>query len=97
MRILHLTIKKKWFDMIAKGEKKQEFREAKTYWWQRLINEDGSKKEFDEIHMRNGYSKDNPFMRIKWNGWIPGYYEGDLCYAIDVSEIIEITNWEVFE
>ena len=32
MKILHLTLKKKWFDMIASGEKKEEYREIKPYW-----------------------------------------------------------------
>lgn len=37
MRILHLTLKKKWFDMIASGEKKEEYREIKLYWAVRLL------------------------------------------------------------
>ena len=36
MKILHLTLKKKWFDMIASGEKKEEYREIKWYWVRRL-------------------------------------------------------------
>jgi hypothetical protein len=36
MKILHLTLKKKWFDMIASGIKKEEYREVKPYWIQRL-------------------------------------------------------------
>lgn len=36
MKILHLTLKKKWFDMIASGEKKEEYREVKPYWINRL-------------------------------------------------------------
>jgi hypothetical protein len=32
MKVLHLTLKKKWFDMIASGEKKEEYREIKPYW-----------------------------------------------------------------
>jgi hypothetical protein len=36
MRVLHLTLKKKWFDMIASGEKKEEYRELKDYWGYRL-------------------------------------------------------------
>lgn len=36
MKILHLTLKKKWFDMIASGEKKEEYREIKPYWTNRL-------------------------------------------------------------
>jgi hypothetical protein len=35
-KILHLTLKKKWFDMIASGEKKEEYREIKRYWADRL-------------------------------------------------------------
>jgi hypothetical protein len=37
-KILHLTLKKKWFDMIALGEKKEEYREVKPYWLVRLCN-----------------------------------------------------------
>jgi hypothetical protein len=36
MDILHLTLKKKWFDMILSGEKKEEYREIKPYWINRL-------------------------------------------------------------
>ncbi len=31
-RVLHLTLKKTWFDMIASGEKREEYREMKPYW-----------------------------------------------------------------
>jgi len=37
MRILHLTLKKQWFDMILSGEKKAEYREVKDYWARRLL------------------------------------------------------------
>jgi len=35
--ILHLTLKKQWFDEIASGEKVEEYREIKDYWETRLI------------------------------------------------------------
>lgn len=38
MKTLHLTLKKKWFDMIASGEKKEEYREIKPYWLKRLMD-----------------------------------------------------------
>jgi len=38
MEILHLNLKKKWFDMIASGEKKEEYREMKKYWIKRMTN-----------------------------------------------------------
>jgi len=39
MEILHLTLKKKWFDMILSGEKKEEYREIKDFWLKRLFKE----------------------------------------------------------
>lgn len=45
MKTLHLTLKKKWFDMIASGEKKEEYRELKPYWVRRLISSDRYPKE----------------------------------------------------
>lgn len=58
-KILHLTLKKKWFDMIASGEKKEEYREIKPYWNKRL------NKKYDLIKFRNGYSKNSPTMLIE--------------------------------
>ena len=36
-KTLHLVLKKKWFDMIASGEKKEEYREITPYWCNRLL------------------------------------------------------------
>lgn len=30
--VLYLNLKRKWFDMIVFGEKKEEYREIKFYW-----------------------------------------------------------------
>ena len=91
-KVLHLTLERKWFDQIARGEKLVEYRELKAYWYKRLTYM-GSKlkfKEFDEIHFRNGYGKDSPFMRVKY-----------LCTEIKFSrfniylgDILEIKNWK---
>jgi len=35
-RMLHLTLTKKWFGMILSGEKKEEYREQKIFWYSRL-------------------------------------------------------------
>ena len=58
--MLVLPIKKKWFDMILSGEKKEEYREIKPYYDSRL----NKKVNFCEstgygyyIFLRNGYSK----------------------------------------
>jgi hypothetical protein len=64
--MLILPIKKKWFDMILSGEKKEEYREIKPYYRSRLINE-GFLDRYglpnlwqDWVLFRNGYSKQSP-------------------------------------
>lgn len=37
-KTLHLVLKRKWWDMIASGEKKEEYRDANHYWAIRLLN-----------------------------------------------------------
>ena len=88
---LHLTIKLKWFKEIASGIKPYEFREVKPYWTKRLFNKNKTVKEFDEIHIRNGYTLDRPFMRLKWHGFT--FRLND--YAIRVHDIIEVKNFDV--
>ena len=36
-KTLHLVLKRKWWDMIANGEKKEEYREVCHYWATRLL------------------------------------------------------------
>ena len=82
-RILHLTLLRKWFDLIASGKKTKEYREIKPYWNKRL-----SGKEFDEIHFKNGYSKNAPFMRVEWKGLTKESGE----YVIILGKVLEIKN-----
>lgn len=37
-QILQLRLKKKWFDMILSGEKKEEYRDIKPFWAVRLMS-----------------------------------------------------------
>ena len=64
--MLALPIKKKWFDMIKSGEKKEEYREIKPYWTSRFTH-NLRKTVFNtyagHVIFRNGYSKNSP--RIK--------------------------------
>lgn len=67
--MLILPIKKKWFNMIKSGEKKEEYREIKPYYFNRF------KKlplyDFRKEHMtfeaifRNGYSRNSPYIKCK--------------------------------
>lgn len=64
--MLTLPIKKKWFDMILSGEKKEEYREIKPYYTSRFENqiEKNNSCEFDII-LRNGYSRTSPSIKCK--------------------------------
>ena len=76
MKILKLTLKKKWFDMILSGEKKEEYREIKRYWIQRFCDEFKFEifdpecfKHFDLIEFSNGYGHKVPKFTIKCEGF----------------------------
>lgn len=66
--MLTLQIKKKWFDMILLGEKKEEYRELSDYYRTRFCNAfPGFEDSFiiprigaKPIAFRNGYRKDSP-------------------------------------
>jgi hypothetical protein len=70
-QIFHLNLKKQWFDMIAIGEKKEEYRELKPYWNKRFKNNLFKKKgvwypvEAMVLCFRNGYSADAPTIYIE--------------------------------
>lgn len=61
--MLTLPIKKKWFDMICSGEKREEYRKITDYYGTRFRNVWGYAAywgEPHEIRFRNGYSKNSP-------------------------------------
>lgn len=70
-KILYITLKKKWFDMILSGVKLEEYRDLvsrisgkPSYWQPRLIEKDKHGREqfkaFTHVVGRNGYQKDAP-------------------------------------
>lgn len=61
--MLILPIKKKWYDMILSGEKKEEYREIKPYYTTRFRSIWGYPAYWGEQHkvcFRNGYCKNSP-------------------------------------
>lgn len=74
---LVLVLKKKWFDMIASGIKKEEYREIKDYWIRRLIlkeyTDEAMKstplnemiKQFKYVRFRLGYASNAPEMKFE--------------------------------
>ena len=55
--MLTLPIKKKWFDMILSGEKKEEYREIKSYWTKRF-------SKYFEIEERELIKRVDDFLKI---------------------------------
>lgn len=65
----HLNLHKVWFDLIASGRKKEEYREITPYWVNRLMN---ARKNYKERlpHLRADYTpKDNRSWIIFQNGY----------------------------
>lgn len=100
--ILHLTVKKKWFDMIASGWKTEEYREMKPYWKKRLQiagTHPPVFKNFDLVEITNGYGKNKPKLVIECRGilatWGKPAWGGDdrnLQYVIKLGAIISHTK-----
>jgi len=97
-KILHLTLKRKYFDEISSGKKKKEYRDFKEYWIKRLmipkVNRpihlsDFRIKDFDYVIFRNGYGKNVPEMKIECLGISVLY---DAKFVIHLGGIIYIKN-----
>ena len=95
--MLILPIKKKWYDMILSGEKKEEYRELKPYYRKRFVNLwQGSLIGFDakrKVRFRNGCSKQSPSFiaevtldigtgKTEW-----GAEEGKIYYILKICDI----------
>ena len=93
-KILHLTLKKKWFDMILAGHKWEEYREIKPYWDKRFIG-----RVYDIVRFKNGYGKDVPTIDLEWKGCHKGYGMqkhgapvGKEVYVITLGRLMESSN-----
>ncbi len=86
-KILHLTLHKQFFDAIADGSKRFEYRELKPYWKTRI-----EKRKYDEIWFKNGYQKHAPFMRVEYLGYrkTKTKFYPDGCYSLKLGKILSI-------
>lgn len=71
-RILRLTLKRKWFDMIASGVKKEEYRKIKPWILSRLQG-----KSYDAVEFSNGYGKHVPKVVVEYLDWGTGVGRSD--------------------
>ena len=102
--MLVLPIKKKWFDMIRSGEKKEEYREIKPYWTSRLerflsiIKPNCSINATFNVILKNGYKKDSPQLecscklRVGQGKEEWGAEPGKEYYILKIQEVLSIQN-----
>jgi len=104
MKILNLTLKKEFFDLIISGEKREEYRVIKPFWRTRLEDPPEAPlvfnpKEFDVIKFVNGYGNDKPTMLVECKGIKLGDSRPEWCggvegffYVLELGEILETKN-----
>lgn len=74
MKVLFLTLKEKWYDMIEAGIKLEEYREIKPFWIKRLsedyvIDDDGlefTAKDFTHVHFARGGHFHPTLPQMRW-------------------------------
>lgn len=98
MTTLHLPISRRWFDLIAVGEKRVEYRACSPHWQSRI---DG--KEQTHVRLVNGYGAGRPWMLVEIRGITTVYRSpgpGDaapvgMVYAIELGEIVDHGNIDI--
>ena len=53
-RILHIHVRKEYFEQVKKGWKLEEYREIKKYWFKKLLD----CEPYDLIYYYKGYTKE---------------------------------------
>lgn len=65
MKTLHLVLKKQWYSMIERGEKKEEYRRINQYWINRLCDDENAIKHFTHVCFHLGYTNTTMTFEIK--------------------------------
>ncbi len=68
MKILHLTLKKHWFNRVG-VDKFEEYRDESDWIRSRLMHPNGDRKKYDAVQFRNGYRKDSPVKTFRYLGF----------------------------
>ena len=88
-RVLHLVLKRKYFERIHNGIKTTEYRDFSKYWQKRIEG-----KHYTHIKFQLGYTKNPPTMLVEVKDRNVVEYKDDLAYAFDLGKIIEVNNYE---
>jgi len=86
--VLHLSLHREFFDLIARKRKRTEYRTQSPYWQKRL---EGRKYKY--IVFRNGYGRKVPEMKVEFRGLLRIGRGRNAVYAIRLGRILEIKRW----
>ena len=67
MKILYLPLKKEWYEMIERGDKREEYRENTRYWKTRLIDTviyDEGDEETESLYILQRLRRSLFFLRL---------------------------------
>jgi signal peptidase I len=94
LRVLRLTLKRKWYDMIASGEKREEYRTPGKWILSRMIG-----KDYDLIEFKNGYGANVPSMIVEYKGYYYGQgitkwgaIEGEEYLVFKIGRVLSVKN-----
>jgi hypothetical protein len=88
-----------WFDMIASGVKKEEYRTISQYWLKRLIPFDEAPNEVKTIVFHRAYT--NTIVEVEYKALRirksrPEWSENGIsntCFVIKLGNVIKTENW----
>lgn len=64
-RVLHLRVRECYFVQIRDGIKPLEYRLRSPYWEKRILNPDGTWREYDEVCVHNAYKPACPTNQVR--------------------------------
>jgi hypothetical protein len=86
--ILHLNLHREFFDAIAAGRIRIEYRRRSPYWRTRLEG-----RKYDVILFRNGYAERSPELFAEFRG-LRRYGQGRAAYcAIRLGRVLKLRRW----
>lgn len=107
-RVLRLTLKRLPFEVMASGEKLEEFRDVGSWIESRLFDRSGNRRIYDAIEYTNGYGADRPRFITDFEGFsisqeiVHREYSNGLIvhceepvWVIKHTKVLEVENYRV--
>ena len=86
-KVLYLSLKKKWFDMIKSGEKKEEYREMTSYWIKRITDIKSCMDELNTLVMTGKPVPMKPYTHVHFTLGYPKKDDYDKHMIFELKSI----------